>query len=278
MIDSDLAQLYGVAVYAQIGFESFLSSLTDLDVAGSCSIKHGQIANNCSGGNYGTDVEVLFDLGTVYHITAARTIAGKWGDSTTRVLTCKAGSCDSAITSEWKPEQQQSKYYVNLELGFSYRQITGLQSSDPTYDLRGTIRETPGVTAYFTLERDTTDKNDQPSCFVKHVKPYLGVRSGLLQLSNVVLLDHGSAATLDTEFVGAGSTFEVGLVAGVAVKLASHLYVVAEWADQLRRFQSVLWTTGGMASEIIPTNFPTSLDFSGQTLSVGLQLGLKHSP
>jgi hypothetical protein len=69
-----------------------------------------------------------------------------------------------------------------------------------------------------------------------------------------------------------GTAFQVGVAGGIVVNVDRvHLFI--ERASTIRRFANVQWSAGN--TNQIPRKLPTSLDFSGRTVTVGLQFSIK---
>ena len=164
-----------------------------------------------------------------------------------------------------KPHWDPVSYLV-MELALGYSQFSGFSSSDPNLELQGAVRELPAVSIYFTLMSDRR-------LLVPHwVSPYIGVRSGLIQLSNVTLNDRLRADTLVT-YPGAASAFQFGGVAGLGINVGDRMNFFIEVADQIRRFPSVQWSSPG--TNKIRDTFPRSLNFSGPALTAGVQVTIR---
>jgi hypothetical protein len=73
------------------------------------------------------------------------------------VPTCATGDNlgPGTVTSYKKRGSQNPYFYLRTEFALSYSQFSGFGSSDTTFDLRGSVREIPGLALYFSAEADT---------------------------------------------------------------------------------------------------------------------------
>jgi hypothetical protein len=185
-------------------------------------------------------------------------VAVKHGDSTvTQTFVPKAASPTPRDTS-WL-----------FEFGLGYSQLAGFVSGDPSQELRGSVRAAPTVAVYATSEHPLT------GTFPIHLYPYLGLRSGLIQLQSVrmyadtALASNGQTMSSNV-YAASGSAFQAGMVAGLVTDIGlTNLFV--EGAYTWRDFPSVEWTGPNKA---IPRTLPHRLNLSGTTVSVGLQISL----
>ena len=137
---------------------------------------------------------------------------------------------------------------------------------DPSFELKGTVREIPAVSVYGTLS------SDDSSSILKRLRPYVSLRTGLIQLNDVQALDPISAEKFDL-YAGVAQTFQIGASLGVAFGYKQKVYPFVEYSWQRRKFPSVQWFA--QESEEIPRRFPRELDFSGNSLTVGIRVALK---
>ncbi|HEX6912741.1 MAG TPA: hypothetical protein VF142_20205 [Longimicrobium sp.] len=253
---------------AQIGFESLWGGVTDISISGSCWNTRSEFLReeqSCPNKKIGYGVEVIWNLRSIP--------IGKKPDGepdTAWVLAEKdesfrGGQVDSVrhYTVQVNAVEDE-RPRVLIEVGLGYSQFSGFESADPEYELRGMVREIPAVNLYGTLNWDRLGP----------FKPYLGVRSGLIQLHNVQLYDSITADTAVVYF-GSAQTFQLGGIAGLAFG-ASPVHVFGEFAYNLRRFPSVQWGTAG--TNRLPDTLFKSFDFSGISLSVGLQVSIRPRP
>ena len=252
-----------------IGFESLLSNITDVNFFYSCWKAGGNFKTaGCPGTTKkaGYGVEVLYSLGKI-HIPWTKTYSTNtvWID-TTRVTP------PEIVTQYKKAGTKDVPYwYLQSEFALSYSQFSGFGSADPTYDLQGTVRELPGLAMYFTIQADKDSVRAQK--FLSVFSPYIGFKSGLIQLNNVQILDR---AVTDTFFVysGTSSAFQVGFVYGLVISPLDKLSFFIEGARNVRRFANIQWA-GASGNNKVPRKFPTVLDFSGSAITTGLQLQIK---
>jgi len=250
---------------AQIGFEDLLGSITDISVSGTCwSTRSASIRSaDCPGGQNGYGLEVLWalkklSLGETHSDTT-------WVASQKRVIQ-RGGRTDTVTVLTPEEKEDDDGYHLLIELGLGYSQFSGFASTDDRFDLRGTVREVPSVAVYATLE-------GPPKSFLEYVNPYVGVRSGLIELSGVQAFSPVDGDST-TSYAASAEVFQVGGAIGVAVgNEAASLFVEAQL--NLRRFTSIDWTggTGGT----IPGFLPRGLDFTGPSLSVGVQIHVRNS-
>jgi len=247
---------------AQIGFEDLLGSITDISVSGTCwSTRSAAIrSSDCPGGRNGYGVEVLWAL-TKVPVGGETKTDTTWVASQKR-LTRRNGRVDTVTVLVPEVSEDASGYRVLVELGLGYSQFSGFTSTDERFELRGTVREVPSVAVYASLEGPG---------IVGHLNPYVGIRSGLIKLSDVQLFTPVSGDST-TAYRGSAEVFQVGGAVGVSAgsEVAS---VFLEAQLNLRRFTSVDWTggTGGT----IPGFLPRGLDFTGPSLSVGVQIHVR---
>ena len=84
-----------------------------------------------------------------------------------------------------------------FEMALAYSHITGFRSREPSFDLRGSIRELPRL-AWFA--------ESHPE---RRLSPYFGVHMGLVSLQSVAIYD-----SVGTYYPISGSTWEVGASVG----------------------------------------------------------------
>ncbi|MFL5385701.1 MAG: hypothetical protein ACJ8GN_24570 [Longimicrobiaceae bacterium] len=247
---------------AQIGFEDLLESVTDIAVSVNCWSTRSESVrrSDCPGGKNGYGIEVLWGLKTVPLGRQPR-VDTTWVPSG-KTVTVRQGRPDTVTTLEMKEgEPKVPGYRVLIELGLGYSQFSGFTSADERFELRGTIREEPSLAFYASLEG--------PGIF-EHVNPYAGIRTGLIRLGGVQAFTPEGDST--TAYVATAEAFQVGGALGVSVgtEVAS-LFLEAQL--NLRRFTSVDWTAG--AGGTIPGFLPRGLDFSGPSLSLGVQIHIR---
>lgn len=134
-----------------------------------------------------------------------------------------------------------------FELGLGYGQVSGFQARAPGLDLKGSVRDLPSVSLYASYEGLGT---------------YFGLRSGLMELSGLQLIDDEGAA-----WKGSGKSFLAGLVAGQAWSVADlNFFVEASYV--VRDFPSVEWSGSP------PPETPRSMDLSGWSVGTGIQFAI----
>jgi hypothetical protein len=246
---------------AQIGFEDLLESVTDIAVSGTCWSTRSEAVrrSDCPGGRNGYGVEVLWALAKVPRREASADTA--WVPSQKRVIR-RDGRTDTVTVLVPEVREEEGGYRFLIELGLGYSQFSGFASSDDRFDLRGSVREVPSVAVYGSLEGPG---------ILAHVGPYVGIRSGLIMLSDVQLFTPVSGDST-TAYRGSGEVFQVGGALGLSAGTdAASLFVEVQL--NLRRFNSVDWTGG--AGGTIPGFLPRSLDFTGPSFSVGVQIHVR---
>src|SRR5438105_10710548 len=177
---------------AQIGFEGILKDVNNFSFFFSCWRARGgaEARSDCPSQNNGYGLEVSYLLTRVpvnggdMHTTKARM------QPTGMTVKCTNSVCETDTTFTYVPARQVPSKYLAVELALGYSQFSGFKSSDPTLELRGAVREIPAVAVYGTFV------DDNARGLLKFIEPYLGVTSGLIQLSNVTLLDKAKADTL----------------------------------------------------------------------------------
>jgi hypothetical protein len=251
---------------AQIGFEDLLGSITDISVSGTCWSTRSEAirSSECPGGRNGYGLEVLWALAKVPLRGETKTET-TWVPSQKRVIH-REGRVDTVTVLTPKEKEDTTGYRVLIELGLGYSQFSGFTSTDDRFELRGTVREVPSVAVYASLE-------GPPHSVVEHINPYVGIRSGLIMLSDVQLFTPVTGDST-TAYRGSAEVFQVGGAVGISAgnDVAS---VFLEAQLNLRRFTSVDWTGG--AGGTIPGFLPRGLDFTGASLSVGVQVHVRNS-
>lgn len=258
-------------LHAQVGIESLLGSITDLDISISCWNTSSDFLRDRQQCPFhsGWGVEAIF------HITDVR-LGPKPRPSPTdttwnvdkRELDFSGGRVDSVRTYTAKVEPTDTRSSIQVELGLGYGQFTGFASSDTTFAIRGTVREIPALTVYGTWIR--------PQGTLHWLSPYVGVRTGVLQLHNVQLFQPGTADSVIV-YKAAADVFQIGAVGGLSARSDKfpELMAFAEFGYQVRRFPSVEWNAASGGK--ILRSFPTSLDFTGFTFEMGFQFHIRDA-
>jgi hypothetical protein len=163
-------------------------------------------------------------------------------------------SVDSEFVGNRAPPEPEERL-IDFDLGVGYGQMDGL-ASDGLYELHGSVRELPSISAYATMR--LSDR----------LGIYAGVRTGIITLQDAqVYVPDGATTSLVTL---SSTSFEFGAPLGIDLQVAGDLHVTAEGAYMRRIFNSLSYDppTG------FPSDFPRSLDLSGMSWSVGVQVPL----
>jgi len=247
---------------AQIGFEDLLESVTDIAVSVTCWSTRSESVrrSDCPGGKNGYGIEVLWALKTV-PLGRQPAVDTTWVPSG-KTVTVREGRPDTVTTLTMEAEEAEVPgYRILVELGLGYSQFSGFTSTDERFELRGTIREEPSLAFYASLEGPG---------MLRWVNPYAGVRTGLIRLGGVqAFTPEGDSITA---YVGSAEAFQIGGTIGISAgtEVAS-LFLEAQL--NLRRFTSVDWTAG--AGGTLPAFLPRGLDFTGPSLSLGVQVHVR---
>jgi hypothetical protein len=239
--------------HASAQFESFVEKVTDLQISTSCLSSMGDFSGTSCFRNYG--VEVLWNLG---RFPAAPKPPAT---SPSKLVRMEVENGDTLFVYEPVPPTPPSAGPYLLEVGVGWGQITEFASREATHELHGSVREIPSVSLYVT-------KLDH------RMQPYVGIRSGIIRLQNAQMVSNPATdtSTFVKTYFGSAEAFQIGMVIGAAQTLAPNLHLMAEFAYHRRYFPSVTWAT---SPADLPTEFQRSLDFSGQSLSIGLQVKLR---
>ena len=147
-----------------------------------------------------------------------------------------------------------------FELALAYSHITGFRSQNPSFDLRGSIRELPRLAWFAEWHPE------------RRLSPYFGVHMGLVQLQSVAIYD-----TTGAYYPISGSTWEVGASLGTALNFRAGSETFALFVEPgytLRNVASLDW--GGQNSKTIPARFPRSLRFTGWEVAAGAEFHVPH--
>lgn len=145
--------------------------------------------------------------------------------------------------------------YLELALGTSY--LRGFESTEPTLDLRSSLRTLPTVGVYASVLSNPV------------VQPYLGITFGLTELWRSQAYDLNNL-----EYDLKAQTYEYGLTLGINHNLTESIYVFAEGNYRRRRFASLDWSFPGDSQ--LPEDWPRSLNLSGFGVSIGVQFALEE--
>lgn len=163
-------------------------------------------------------------------------------------------SVDSELVGTRKPPEPDERL-IDFDLGIGYGQMDGLTTGGP-FELHGSVRELPSLSGYATAR--LTDR----------VGIYAGVRTGVITLQDAQLyVTDGSTTSL---FTLSATSFEFGAPLGLDLEIAGELHVTVE-AEYMRRIFNSLSTDPPSG---LPANFPRTLDLSGLSWSLGVQLPL----
>jgi hypothetical protein len=250
-------------------FENLLSSVNDVNFFFSCWHPKGNVERRgeCPVGKNGYGLEVMWNLGPIPLPGSPRKLVPEKCEPTKRETT--TGPNATTVTScTLVPAKEVALRFVHMELALGYSQFSGFQSASDSFEIVGSVRELPSVAMYGTLLLE--DLGFPLGTF----HPYLGVKTGLIQLNNVQLIDRGTADTLVT-YAGTAQAFQLGALFGMAVSLGERVHLFIERGYLIRQFPSVQWSAG--TSKVLDT-FPTTLDFSGRTITAGIQISLRDPP
>ncbi len=147
---------------------------------------------------------------------------------------------------------------VVLELGLGTRFLRGFGATEPSLDLRGSVRTLPEVSVYAT----------RPEMMGRHViQPYAGLNFGFAQLWNVRGYDaEGTQYEVDSE------AFEVGVTVGAYLDVDVLRGLFVEGTYRHRRFDSLDWSIPG--APVLPAGWPRELNVSTALVTVGWQFRL----
>ena len=163
-------------------------------------------------------------------------------------------SVDSELVGNRKPPEPEERLF-DFDLGVGYGQMDGLRADGP-FDLHGSVRELPSISAYVTARL-----SDRAGI-------YGGVRTGVITLEDAQMYVAEGATT--SVYTLSSTSFEFGTPLGVDLRVAGDLHITAE-AEYMRRIFNSLSTDPPNG---FPSIFPRTLNLSGWSWSLGLQLPL----
>ena len=164
-------------------------------------------------------------------------------------------SVDSELVGNRTPPEPDERVF-DFDLGIGYGQLDGLVA-DGEFDLHGSVRELPSISAYVTASLHD------------RLGIYGGVRTGVITLTDAQL--YVPDGTTSSVYTLSSTSFEFGAPLGLDLKLAGDLHLTAE-VEYIRRIFNSLTTD---PSNGFPSAFPRTLNLSGGSWSLGLQLPLK---
>jgi hypothetical protein len=164
-------------------------------------------------------------------------------------------SVDSELVGNRKPPEPEERLF-DFDLGIGYGQMDSLVA-EGAFDLHGSVRELPSLSAYVSASL-----HDRMGI-------YGGVRTGVITLTDAQLYVPDGATS--SVYTLSSTSFEFGAPFGVDVKMVGDLHVTAE-VEYMRRIFNSLTTDPPTG---FPTAFPRTLNLSGWSWSLGLQLPLK---
>lgn len=137
-----------------------------------------------------------------------------------------------------------------LSLGTNY--LRGFAATEPTLDLRASVRTLPTIAVYAAFVGVSDDSA---------LQPYAGVSFGFAELWNA-----SGYAPDGTVYALAANTYEIGITGGVYINgtFVNGLYVEAGY--RVRNFESLNWAT-----DALPNGWPRSIDTSGFVVNLGWQ-------
>ena len=154
----------------------------------------------------------------------------------------------------------------NFELGLGYSQLDGFRSSSATGNvaIAGAINEVPVISFY------ATDWHVPYGLYL-----YAGARLGFVQLSNFSYNIRASQTDSITTYSASASGLEEGAVLGIGHDIGVGTLFV-EGAYTFRRLPGLSWSLTSKGS--LPPLIPLSLNLSGSSLSLGVQIPVYHQP
>jgi hypothetical protein len=218
------------------------------------------------GGLRGASIEVISDLGDFIPLrrsgcktgNSSKTKETPSNTTDTTLTEIRVKTHDSVFVSavrKKRPSHQCALF--SAELGFGYSQLRGFRAD--TLGLQGSIEELPSLSFYLSAAPWS------------EIQPYFGVRTGLTQLKNF------RATVNDTLLNAAGSTFQIGGVAGISggnPEKGWSLFLEMAWT--YRDFEGVTWS--GIKSPIPPILLQPLRPYT-RSISFGGQIALpEHAP
>ena len=248
-------------------FAELIKEVGAISFSMSCWSERGAVERKgCPSKEVDYGIEVSYPVTKVpFPLSHNRTVPGEWKPVRKEVIN-KNGKPDTTTIYEAGEDTTIMSSYMLVEVAVGYSQFSGFSSVDPSFELKGAVREIPSVSIYGTFS------SDDESSSLKHFKLRLGLRSGLIQLWDVQANDPIDAKTFDT-YTGNAHTFQLGGVAAFAFAYKKELYPFVEYSWMLRKFPSVQWSQP--EAHTVPQRFPRELDFTGPSLAFGLRINIK---
>lgn len=197
-------------------------------------------------------IEVLVSIGEITRPTGPRV----GGDSavlswTGMQVVRRADGVDTINTYTVRPgvSRQPTEVVWSLELGLGYGQTAGFESRDPSFELKGAVRDLPSAALYASYEPTAT---------------YLGLRSGLMKLQALQIYDDTGRS-----WAGEAESFMAGAAVGQVVELLN-LSFFAELGYSWRPFPSIRWT----GASPLPQGVPREMSLHSWSFGVGVQFAL----
>lgn len=262
-----IASLISPASLPAQDFAELIKEVGAISFSMSCWSERGAVERKgCPSKEVDYGIEVSYPVTKVpFPWSHNKTVAGEWKAVRKEVIN-KNGKPDTTTIYEPGEDTTIMSSYMLVEVAVGYSQFSGFSSVDPSFELKGAVREIPSVSVYGTFS------SDDESSSLKHFKFRLGLRSGLIQLWDVQANDPIDANTFDT-YTGNAHTFQLGGVAAFAFAYKKEIYPFVEYSWMLRKFPSVQWSLA--EAHTMPQRFPRELDFTGPSLSFGLRIDIK---
>lgn len=257
---------------AQLGIEGLFGNVTDISFSSGCwdtSSKAIQREGACPIGNNEFGIEISFRVRELHIGHATDSLEVSTTPKTVRRVHAD-GKVTTDTTYDVTVERFTNGWHAVFELGLGYSQFTGFKSAAPDLDLRGAVRELPALSFYAAVR----NREFPFGAKFPDISPYVGVRSGLIQLKDLQIVTPVATAPQDSavSYTGDGQTFQIGVVGGLSAGYR-RFSVFGEYALMYRKFESIKWSTQG--TNKIPQELPQELDFTGPSFTVGLQIRIR---
>jgi hypothetical protein len=261
-----LALLTPITLEAQ-DFADLIKNVSAVSFDVSCWSERGAThSKDCPSKEVDYGIEVSYQVKKIAFPWSRNTLVpGEWKPVRKEVVN-RNGKPDTTTIFEPAEDTTIMSSYLLIDVAVGYSQFSGFSSADPTFELKGAVREIPSVSIYGTLG------SDDASSVLRHLRVRLVLRSGLIQLWDVQANDPIDQNTFDT-YTGNAHTFQLGADAGIAFAFKKELYPFVEYSWMLRKFPSVQWSLA--EAHTMPQRFPTELDFTGPSLTVGVRVDIR---